>query len=148
MLNLRTDKVDSHPQSNCHTLKVFSKLFGSGRIQWLEEQLRCERAFNEDLKARLHDVETEKDGKAASPCKPCDCSRQAEEKSREMLVRSSLQCRCCSFYFIYLFIYLLVYLFIDLFTTINCFKCRLNTCYLLFSVHLFRFFADPLMRIS
>jgi len=47
-------------------------------MRWLEEQLRCERAFNADLKARLHELETG----VLSDC----CDKQAGDNSRQTAV--------------------------------------------------------------
>ena len=50
-------------------------------MQWLEEQLRCERAFNEDLKARLQDLETQNEADL------CGCNKkQINEKAKETVV--------------------------------------------------------------
>jgi len=54
-------------------------------VQWLEEQLRCERTFNEDLKARLHELEALKDTGMLS-----DYDKQADDNSREIVVREPL----------------------------------------------------------
>jgi len=52
-------------------------------VQWLEEQLRCERAFNEDLKARLQDMEAQNETDVS-----CDCNkRQINDKAKETVVR-------------------------------------------------------------
>jgi len=82
---------------NCASLKLRSQLLSfSGRMQWLEEQLRCERAFNEDLKARLHDLEAQNEGDASSDSKSCDCdNKQINKKSHETVVRQPLVCCWC-----------------------------------------------------
>jgi len=55
----------------------------SGRMQWLEEQLRCERAFNEDLKARLHECETQKETGVSFG----SCDKQTSGNAQEVVVR-------------------------------------------------------------
>jgi len=67
---------------HCTSLEWFKLLSCSGRIQWLEEQLRCERAFNEDLKARLHDLEAQRE---ASVPRDCNCER-ISGNSQEIIV--------------------------------------------------------------
>jgi len=73
---------------NCASPKLLLKLLScSDRVQWLEQQLRCERAFNEDLKARLHDMEAQNEADASSESKSCDCdAKQINEKSKETAV--------------------------------------------------------------
>ena len=55
-------------------------------MQWLEEQLRCERAFNEDLKARLHDMEAQKEANMSSDDKSCDCDLKPVNDSSQQIV--------------------------------------------------------------
>jgi len=63
----------------------------SGCTQWLEEQLRCERAFNEDLKARLNDLEAQKEASISSGGKLYDCDiKQIDENSQQRVVRQRL----------------------------------------------------------
>jgi len=52
-------------------------------MQWLEEQLRCERAFNEDLKARLHECETQKETGVSFG----SCDKQTSGNAQEVVVR-------------------------------------------------------------
>jgi len=48
-------------------------------MQCMDEQLRCERALNEDLKARLHELEARIS---------CDCdTKQINENSQEIVCR-------------------------------------------------------------
>ena len=77
----------------------------SDRMQWLEEQLRCERAFNEDLKARLHDLEAQNECRMLSSGRSLDCdTKRMDENSRKIVVRK-LSCSLllsARFYLLYI----------------------------------------------